>query len=74
LLWPGRACNGAIAAAASRHCQQVSSTASTANGTGRHGGHSGHKRLQAVNMNLTANIPVAGPELAIELFFICSRR
>jgi SAM-dependent methyltransferase len=38
------------------------------------GGQPGHKLLQAVNMNLTANIPVVGPKLAVEYFFVCSRR
>jgi SAM-dependent methyltransferase len=38
------------------------------------GGQPGHKLLQAVNMNLTVNIPVVGPKLAVEYFFVCSRR
>ena len=38
------------------------------------GGQPGHRLLQAANMNLTANIPVVGPKLAVEYFFICSRR
>ena len=38
------------------------------------GGQPGHKLLQAVNMSLTANIPVVGPKLAVEYFFVCSRR
>jgi SAM-dependent methyltransferase len=38
------------------------------------GGQPVHKLLQAANMNLTANIPVVGPKLAVEYFFVCSRR
>ncbi len=38
------------------------------------GGQPGHRLLQAVNMGITANIPVVGPKLAVEYFFICSRR
>jgi SAM-dependent methyltransferase len=38
------------------------------------GGQPGHKLLQAVNMGITTSIPVIGPKLAVEYFFICSRR
>lgn len=39
-----------------------------------HGGQPTRKLLKAANMHLSANIPVIGPKLAVEYFFICSRR
>lgn len=39
-----------------------------------HGGQPVQAWLKAVNMYLKANIPLAGPKLAVEYFFICSRR
>jgi cyclopropane fatty-acyl-phospholipid synthase-like methyltransferase len=39
-----------------------------------HGGQPSRALLKAANMNLKANIPVVGPKLAVEYFFICSRR
>jgi len=39
-----------------------------------HGGQPARALLKAVNMPVQANIPVVGPKLAVEYFFICSRR
>jgi len=39
-----------------------------------HGGQPAKALLQAANMNVKANIPVIGPKLAVEYFFICSPR
>jgi SAM-dependent methyltransferase len=39
-----------------------------------HGGQPTRSLLKAVNMPVQANIPVVGPKLAVEYFFICSRR
>jgi len=39
-----------------------------------HGGQPSRTLLKAVNMNIRANIPLVGPKLAVEYFFICSRR
>jgi SAM-dependent methyltransferase len=39
-----------------------------------HGGQPAKALLQAANMNVRANIPLVGPKLAVEYFFICSRR
>jgi SAM-dependent methyltransferase len=39
-----------------------------------HGGQPARPLLKAVNMHLKTNIPVVGPKLAVEYFFICSRR
>ena len=39
-----------------------------------HGGQPAKALLKAANMNVQANIPVIGPKLAVEYFFICSRR
>lgn len=39
-----------------------------------HGGQPTRKLLMAANMALNANIPVIGPKLAVEYFFVCSRR
>jgi SAM-dependent methyltransferase len=38
------------------------------------GGQPTRTLIQALNMGITANIPVIGPKLAVEYFFICSRR
>jgi SAM-dependent methyltransferase len=38
------------------------------------GGQPGRAVLQAANMPLRANIPLIAPRLAVEYFFICSRR
>lgn len=38
-----------------------------------HGGQPTRRLLKAANMPLRANIPLAGPRLAVEYFFICSR-
>ncbi|HEX4830196.1 MAG TPA: class I SAM-dependent methyltransferase [Trebonia sp.] len=38
------------------------------------GGQPTRKLVQALNMSFTANIPVIGPKLAVEYFFICSRK
>jgi SAM-dependent methyltransferase len=38
------------------------------------GGQPVRKLIQSLNMGLTANIPVIGPKLAVEYFFVCSRR
>jgi SAM-dependent methyltransferase len=37
-----------------------------------HGGQPAKALLQAANMNVKANIPLAGPKLAVEYFFICA--
>jgi cyclopropane fatty-acyl-phospholipid synthase-like methyltransferase len=39
-----------------------------------HGGQPAKALLKAANMNVKANIPVIGPKLAVEYFYICSRR
>jgi SAM-dependent methyltransferase len=39
-----------------------------------HGGQPARRLLKAANMNVTANIPVIGPKLAVEYFLICSPR
>jgi SAM-dependent methyltransferase len=39
-----------------------------------HGGQPSKALLKAANMNVKANIPVIGPKLAVEYFFICSPR
>jgi len=39
-----------------------------------HGGQPAKALLKAANMNVKANIPVIGPKLAVEYFFICSPR
>jgi SAM-dependent methyltransferase len=39
-----------------------------------HGGQPARALLKAVNMPVQANIPVVGHKLAVEYFFICSRR
>jgi SAM-dependent methyltransferase len=38
-----------------------------------HGGQPARALLQAANMPVKVNIPIAGPRLAIEYFFLCSR-
>jgi SAM-dependent methyltransferase len=37
-----------------------------------HGGQPAKALLQAANMNVKANIPLVGPKLAVEYFFICA--
>ena len=37
-----------------------------------HGGQPAKPLLQAANMNVKANIPLVGPKLAVEYFFICA--
>jgi SAM-dependent methyltransferase len=39
-----------------------------------HGGQPVRPLLKAANMHVQANIPLIGPRLAVEYFFICSRR
>jgi SAM-dependent methyltransferase len=39
-----------------------------------HGGQPVRPLLKATNMHVKANIPLVGPRLAVEYFFICSRR
>jgi cyclopropane fatty-acyl-phospholipid synthase-like methyltransferase len=39
-----------------------------------HGGQPVRTLLKAANMHVKANIPLVGPKLAVEYFFICSRR
>jgi SAM-dependent methyltransferase len=39
-----------------------------------HGGQPARPLLKAVNMYVRTNVPLAGPRLAVEYFFICSRR
>jgi SAM-dependent methyltransferase len=39
-----------------------------------HGGQPARTALKAANMHVKANIPLVGPKLAVEYFFICSRR
>ena len=39
-----------------------------------HGGQPARTLLKAANMHVKANIPLVGPRLAVEYFFICSRR
>ena len=39
-----------------------------------HGGQPAKALLKAANMNVQANIPLIGPKLAVEYFFICSPR
>lgn len=38
------------------------------------GGQPTRKLIKTVNMHVNANIPVVSPKLAVEYFFICSRR
>ena len=38
-----------------------------------HGGQPVRMLLKSANMNIKANIPLIGPKLAVEYFFICSR-
>jgi cyclopropane fatty-acyl-phospholipid synthase-like methyltransferase len=38
-----------------------------------HGGQPVHALLKAANMRVKANVPVVGPKLAVEYFFVCSR-
>jgi SAM-dependent methyltransferase len=39
-----------------------------------HGGQPSRPLLKVANMRVQANIPLVGPRLAVEYFFICSRR
>jgi SAM-dependent methyltransferase len=39
-----------------------------------HGGQPAHALLKAANMHVRTNVPVVAPKLAVEYFFICSRR
>ena len=39
-----------------------------------HGGQPARTLLRAANMHMRANIPLVGPRLAVEYFFICSPR
>ncbi len=39
-----------------------------------HGGQPARTLLKAANMRVKANIPLVGPRLAVEYFFVCSRR
>jgi len=39
-----------------------------------HGGQPVQEWLKVANMHVKANIPIAGPKLAVEYFFICTRR
>lgn len=39
-----------------------------------HGGQPTRPLIKAANMHLNANIPLLSPKLAVEYFFICSRR
>jgi 2-polyprenyl-3-methyl-5-hydroxy-6-metoxy-1,4-benzoquinol methylase len=39
-----------------------------------HGGQPTRRLVKAANMHVNANIPVLSPRLAVEYFFICSRR
>jgi SAM-dependent methyltransferase len=39
-----------------------------------HGGQPTRKLVKAANMHVNANIPYISPKLAVEYFFICSRR
>jgi SAM-dependent methyltransferase len=39
-----------------------------------HGGQPVRPLLKSANMHVRANIPLVGPRLAVEYFFICSRR
>jgi SAM-dependent methyltransferase len=39
-----------------------------------HGGQPARTMLKAANMHVKTNIPLVGPRLAVEYFFICSRR
>jgi SAM-dependent methyltransferase len=39
-----------------------------------HGGQPARTVLKAANMHVRANIPLVGPKLAVEYFFICTRR
>lgn len=39
-----------------------------------HGGQPARTLLKAANMHVQTNIPLVGPRLAVEYFFICSRR
>ena len=39
-----------------------------------HGGQPARTLLKAANMPVKANIPLVGPRLAVEYFFVCSRR
>jgi SAM-dependent methyltransferase len=39
-----------------------------------HGGQPTRSLVKAANMHMSANIPVISPRLAVEYFFVCSRR
>ena len=39
-----------------------------------HGGQPARALLKTANMHVKANIPLVGPRLAVEYFFVCSRR
>jgi SAM-dependent methyltransferase len=39
-----------------------------------HGGQPSRWPLKAANMHVRANVPFVGPRLAVEYFFVCSRR
>jgi SAM-dependent methyltransferase len=39
-----------------------------------HGGQPARALLKSTNMHIKANVPLIGPKLAVEYFFICSRR
>ena len=39
-----------------------------------HGGQPARPLLRAANMHARVNIPLVGPKLAVEYFFVCSRR
>jgi cyclopropane fatty-acyl-phospholipid synthase-like methyltransferase len=39
-----------------------------------HGGQPVRAWLKSTNMHIKANVPLVGPKLAVEYFFICSRR
>jgi len=39
-----------------------------------HGGQPARTVLKAANMHVRANIPLVGPKLAVEYFFVCTRR
>lgn len=39
-----------------------------------HGGQPTRKLIKAANMHVNVNIPVISPKLAVEYFFVCSRR
>lgn len=39
-----------------------------------HGGQPARRLLKVANMSVRGNIPLVGPRLAVEYFFVCSRR